>query len=244
MTTIAASWVAENPKKGNLEDLLKAYERFSEPSGIEAMQAILNAVEKLNLPASHPFIEQVYLSAQSAALVNQVSGIMDTFGLDRQARADVPADLFVPDTLIEMNEKIEALLITDRGEIVIELLPQVAPATVSNFIDLVKKKYYNNLAFHRVVSDFVIQGGDPQGTGWGGPGYSIPCEYGTVPFLRGTVGMATAGKDTGGSQFFICHSEQPHLNGRYTVFGKVISGMEVVDQIQIDDKIQQIVLQN
>ncbi len=102
---------------------------------------------------------------------------------------------------------------------------------------VLKKKYYDNIIFHRVVSDFVIQGGDPQGTGWGGPGYNIPCEYSPVPFVRGTVGMATAGKDTGGSQFFICHSEQPHLNGRYTVFGKVKSGMEVVDQIQIGDVI-------
>jgi peptidyl-prolyl cis-trans isomerase B (cyclophilin B) len=244
MTTIAASWIAENPKDGQLNDLISAYSKFSEPDGVEPMQAILSAIEKLNLTESHSFIEQAYLDAQCAALVNQISEIMDKFGMKKKPRPDAPIKLFVPDTLIDRNDEIEVLVKTERGDILIELQPAIAPATVSNFIYLVKKKYYNNIAFHRVVSDFVIQAGDPQGTGWGGPGYSIPCEYGPTPFLRGTVGMATAGKDTGGSQFFICHSEQPHLNGRYTVFGKVISGMEVVDQIQIDDKIQQIIIQN
>jgi len=244
MTTIAASWIAENPKNGQLNDLIAAYNKFSEPDGVEPMQAILDAIEKLNLAESHSFIEQAYLAAKSAALVNQVSEIMDKFGLKKKPRPEAPMELFVPDTLIDISDEIEVLVKTERGDILIELQPEIAPATVSNFIHFVKKKYYDNIAFHRVVSDFVIQGGDPQGTGWGGPGYSIPCEYGPIPFLRGTVGIATAGKDTGGSQFFICHSEQPHLNGRYTVFGKVVSGMEVVDQIQIDDKIQQIIIQN
>ena len=124
-----------------------------------------------------------------------------------------------------------------------ELWPDAAPLTVTNFITLAQKGYYNNLSFHRVVSDFVIQGGDPRGDGWGGPGYRIPCEYNEFPFLRGSVGMATAGKDTGGSQFFICHSEQPHLNGQYTLFGKIVEGMDIVDIIEIDDKITKISIQ-
>ena len=244
MTTIAASWVAENPKSGNLNDLIQAYDKFSEPDGVEPMQAILSAVEALNLSESHSFLEQAYLQVKSAALVNQVSDILDKFGVKKISRPQVQDKLFVPDTLVDANDKIEVMLKTSRGEIIIELFPEIAPATVSNFVYLVKKKYYDNVTFHRVVSDFVVQGGDPQGTGWGGPGYSIPCEYGSLPYLRGTVGMATAGKDTGGSQFFICHSEQPHLNACYTVFGIVKSGMDVVDQIQIDDIINQTVILN
>ena len=244
MTTIAAGWVAENPNSGILNDLIQAYAKFSEPDGVEPMQAILSAVEALNLSESHSFFEEAYLQAKSAALVNQVSDILDKFGVKKISRAQVQDILFVPDTLVEANDKIKVMLKTSRGDIIIELFPEIAPATVSNFVYLVKKKYYDNIMFHRVVSDFVVQGGDPDGTGWGGPGYSIPCEYGSKPYLRGTVGMATAGKDTGGSQFFICHSEQPHLNARYTVFGTVKLGMDVVDQIQIDDLINQTVILN
>jgi len=131
---------------------------------------------------------------------------------------------------------------TEKGDIEIELWPERAPATVANFISLIRQKFYNNLTFHRVVSDFVIQGGDPRGDGWGGPAYHIPCEYNETEFERGTVGMATGGKDTGGSQFFICHSEQPHLNGRYTAFGRVQRGMEIADTIEIDDKILEITI--
>jgi len=155
---------------------------------------------------------------------------------------DLQPKLFVPDVLLIQNNTVEATIETEKGKILIHLLPGVAPLTVSNFIYLAEKGFYNNLTFHRVVSDFVVQAGDPRGDGWGGPNYAIPCEYNQRPFKRGTIGMATAGKDTGSSQFFICHSEQPHLSRRYTVFGEVISGMDVVDKIEIDDKIQQILI--
>jgi peptidyl-prolyl cis-trans isomerase B (cyclophilin B) len=117
------------------------------------------------------------------------------------------------------------------------LYPQKAPATVSNFIELVTAGFYNGIYFHRVVPGFVIQAGDPRGDGWGGPGYSIPCEYNDIFYERGVVGMAHAGKDTGGSQFFITHTPQPHLNGRHTAFGRVVSGLEVIDRIEIYDQI-------
>lgn len=125
---------------------------------------------------------------------------------------------------------------TDKGEIIIRLLTDEAPCTASNFADLVEAGFYDGLTFHRVVPDFVIQGGCPRGDGWGGPGYMIPCEYNRVHYERGYVGMALAGKDTGGSQFFITHSPQPHLDGRYTIFGMVESGMDVVDRIQVGDR--------
>jgi cyclophilin family peptidyl-prolyl cis-trans isomerase len=152
--------------------------------------------------------------------------------------------LFIPDSMIYGPEPISATIQTAKGDIIIALWPDIAPATVSNFVYLSQKGYYKNLTFHRVVSDFVIQGGDPRGDGWGGPGYSIPCEYNEKPFIRGSIGMATSGKDTGGSQFFICHSEQPHLNGRYTNFGIVTKSLEIVDKIVKDDKIINIVITN
>jgi cyclophilin family peptidyl-prolyl cis-trans isomerase/HEAT repeat protein len=121
---------------------------------------------------------------------------------------------------------------TDRGEFVIALDGKLAPNTVAAFLHLIREGFYDDLTFHRVVPDFVIQGGDPRGDGWGGPGYSIRSEWGRQPYERGTVGIAHAGKDSGGSQFFVTLSPQPHLNGRYTVFGRVIEGMATVDRIQ------------
>jgi len=135
-----------------------------------------------------------------------------------------------------------ATLFTTKGQIEMELYFDVAPLTVLNFISLVKSSFYNGLTFHRVVPDFVVQGGDPRGDGSGGPSYYIRCEYSDEPLERGTVGMATSGKDTGGSQFFFTLSPQPHLNARYTAFGKVTSGMDIVDQLQIGDKIDKIII--
>jgi peptidyl-prolyl cis-trans isomerase B (cyclophilin B) len=126
---------------------------------------------------------------------------------------------------------------TDKGTMVIELFINEAPGTVKNFMDLISKEYYNGLTFHRVINDFVIQGGCPKGDGTGGPGYKIKCETEGNPHKhqRGSLSMAHAGKDTGGSQFFICHSPQSHLDGVHTVFGKVVEGLEVVDKIRKDD---------
>ncbi|WP_456441191.1 peptidylprolyl isomerase [Caldithrix abyssi] len=126
---------------------------------------------------------------------------------------------------------------TTKGRFSIRLEADLAPLTVKNFLHLVQKGFYNGLYFHRVVPDFVIQGGDPTGTGWGTSGYLIPSEHSPRLFERGAVGIATAGFDTGSCQFFICHSEQPHLNGNYTRFGKVIKNMNVVDQIEVGDQI-------
>jgi len=133
-----------------------------------------------------------------------------------------------------------AIIHTGRGQIRMELFADDAPLTVDNFISLAKRGYFNGIIFHRVVPNFVVQGGDPTGTGNGGPGWKIRCEINLRPYRRGTVGMALSGKDTGGSQFFITHSPQPHLDGGYTVFGQVISGMEVVDQITRGDVIEKV----
>ena len=126
---------------------------------------------------------------------------------------------------------------TDRGTVRIALDAGHAPRTVENFARLARSGYFDGLAFHRVVPNFVVQDGCPRGDGWGGPGYAIPCEYNALPYEVGTVGMALAGKDTGGSQWFITLSPQPRLEGRYTVFGKVLQGIDVVERIMPGDRI-------
>lgn len=132
--------------------------------------------------------------------------------------------------------KVFVTLATDQGDLTIELLGNRAPRTAANFWRLCAKGYFSGRAFHRVVPNFVVQDGCNRGDGWGGPGFTIRCEYNDLTYERGTVGMALSGKDTGGSQFFICHAPQPHLDGRYTIFGRVTTGMEVVDQIQVGDR--------
>lgn len=142
-----------------------------------------------------------------------------------------------------------AIVETDRGTFVMELYPKVAPKTVENFETLVKKGFYNGLTFHRVVPDFVVQGGDPDGTGMGGPGYTVPAEIDkNEHHLRGSVATARTGgevnpnRESSGSQFYICLKPQPGLDGDYTVFGGVIKGMDVVDQIQKGDHMKKITL--
>ena len=137
----------------------------------------------------------------------------------------------------QLDRPITLKMVTSRGNLELELFRREAPLTVDNLVNLAAKGYFTGLTFHRVVPNFVIQGGDPRGDGEGGPGHQIRCEINTRPYLRGTLGMALSGKDTGGSQFFITHSAQPHLDGGYTVFGQVRSGMEVVDQMTRNDLI-------
>ncbi len=129
-----------------------------------------------------------------------------------------------------------AVITLDKGgEIRIEFYPEDAPKTVENFVTLAKRGFYDGLTFHRIVPGFVAQGGDPRGDGEGGPGYRIPCEIGHAPYTRGSVGMALSGRDTGGSQFYVTLSAQPHLDGRYTRFGEVVEGMDVVDRLDEGD---------
>ncbi|RIV24877.1 peptidylprolyl isomerase [Fibrisoma montanum] len=135
---------------------------------------------------------------------------------------------------------------TDKGTMTIEFFEQDAPKTVDNFVSLAKKGFYNGITFHRVIPNFMIQGGDPTGTGAGGPGYTIPCELeGDNQYHdRGVLSMAHRGRNTGGSQFFICHNRQntQHLDRNHTVFGKVVDGLDVIDQIRQGDKIQEVTI--
>ncbi len=118
------------------------------------------------------------------------------------------------------------------------LLPSEAPVHCVNFAALVTRGFYDGLTWHRVVGNFVIQGGCPRGDGWGRPGYLLPDEIGTRPYVRGTVGMPKSGDDTGGCQIFITHLPTPHLDGRYSVYAQVVAGLDVVDRIRVGDTIK------
>ncbi len=139
-----------------------------------------------------------------------------------------------------------ATIKTAKGDMKVEFYEKDAPNTVKNFITLAEKGFYDGLTFHRVIPDFVIQGGCPTGTGSGGPGYSIKCELdgNNQHHDRGVLSMAHAGKDTGGSQFFICHSRTntAHLDRKHTCFGKVVDGLDVIDQVRQGDVIEKIVI--
>jgi peptidyl-prolyl cis-trans isomerase B (cyclophilin B) len=135
---------------------------------------------------------------------------------------------------------------TDKGDMIAELYDNETPIAVNNFKDLIGKKFYDGLNFHRVIPNFVIQGGCPNGTGSGGPGYNIQCEVNADKQFhdRGVLSMAHAGRNTGGSQFFICHNRQgtQHLDGNHTCFGRVVEGLEIIDSIQQGDKINTITI--
>jgi peptidyl-prolyl cis-trans isomerase B (cyclophilin B) len=144
------------------------------------------------------------------------------------------------------SDMTKAEMITDKGTMLIEFYDEDAPNTVKNFVELSKKGFYDGVIFHRVIPDFMIQGGDPTGTGRGGPGYKIDCELtgGNQYHDRGVLSMAHAGRNTGGSQFFICHSRNntAHLDRNHTCFGRVVEGVDTVDLIRQGDKIQKITI--
>lgn len=146
---------------------------------------------------------------------------------------------------IDPAKKYKATISTARGDIVVEFFADAAPKTVNNFVFLSRQGYYDGVSFHRVISNFVIQGGDPTGTGRGGPGYTFEDETRGNPHKHetGTLSMANAGPGTNGSQFFITHSPQPHLDGKHTVFGKVVEGQDVVNAIRQGDKMDKVTIE-
>ncbi len=147
-----------------------------------------------------------------------------------------------PEMQIDTEKSYGVVIETDKGNIELDLYPQDAPKTVNNFVFLAREGFYDGVLFHRVINNFMIQGGDPTGTGSGGPGYKFEDEIQGNPLKHetGVISMANAGPNTNGSQFFITHAPQPHLNGKHTVFGKVVVGQDVVDSIQEGDKMEQV----
>jgi peptidyl-prolyl cis-trans isomerase B (cyclophilin B) len=142
-----------------------------------------------------------------------------------------------PEMQIDTTRSYTCAIETDRGTIEIKLFAAEAPNTVNNFVFLAREGFYDGVTFHRVIDNFMVQGGDPTGSGSGGPGYRFADEFAGNPHKHetGSLSMANAGPGTNGSQFFICHGPQPHLNGRHTVFGKVTAGQDIVDAIRQGD---------
>jgi cyclophilin family peptidyl-prolyl cis-trans isomerase/HEAT repeat protein len=206
-------------------------------------EAILTAINAIEPQTGRQMLQQALtdpdwaLRLRAATLLRQ-QGVADVEMAIRPAPANLNFDDPRLQAVLTPQYSPHAFIETDKGTIEIELAVLDAPLTVDNFVTLARKGYFSGLAIHRVVPDFVIQDGDPRGDGEGGPGYTIRDELNERPYLRGTVGMALSGKDTGGSQFFITHSPQPHLDARYTVFGNVVNGMEVVDRIVPSDVIR------
>ena len=149
-----------------------------------------------------------------------------------------------PPQTIDQNKKYSAVFNTSRGEITCELFAKDAPNTVNNFVFLARDKFYDGTVFHRVIPDFMIQGGDPTGTGRGGPGYKFADEVKSNPHKHqvGSLSMANAGPNTNGSQFFITHVVTNWLDGKHTVFGKVLSGQDVVNKVQQGDKLTSVTI--
>ncbi|HEX8550791.1 MAG TPA: peptidylprolyl isomerase [Abditibacteriaceae bacterium] len=149
-----------------------------------------------------------------------------------------------PALAIDLNTKYTATFDTTKGQIVVELFASDVPVTVNNFVFLAREGFYNGTKFHRVISDFMIQGGDPTGTGMGGPGYKFADEPSATPRKHkvGSLSMANAGRNTNGSQFFITHVATPHLDGMHTVFGQVLVGQDIVDAIRQGDVINSITI--
>jgi len=148
-----------------------------------------------------------------------------------------------PQMRIETDRTYHAVIKTNKGDIHLDLNPAEAPMTVNNFVTLARDGYYDGVTFHRVVPRFVIQGGDPTGTGSGGPGYKFKDEAVKRPYKAGTVAMANAGPHTNGSQFFICLEDQPGLPPNYTIFGDTVAGMDVVRNIRVGDVMQSVTVE-
>jgi cyclophilin family peptidyl-prolyl cis-trans isomerase len=211
----------------------------------DAALSILDSLAKQKSDAANAAIKQGALNSDDYLVRQRVIALLKENGAGdyssqtgRVRTKNTNADY--QRALSRIGKSVHAVVTTTKGSFTMELLPSEAPLTVDNFVQLAQRGYFKGIVFHRVVPNFVIQAGDPRGDGNGGPGHTIRCEINEVPYERAAVGMALSGKDTGGSQWFVTHSPQPHLDGGYTVFGKVIAGMDVVDAIVRGDVIQSI----
>jgi HEAT repeat protein/cyclophilin family peptidyl-prolyl cis-trans isomerase len=227
--------------------LTEAYKLGQRDVTYVARGAALSAVSAYGAPEALPLLTTALsdrdwaIRVRAAALLKQIDPATDWDQRIRPVPTVHTADYYETRDIVAPAVSTQVYIETDRGLIHIELAVLDAPLAVDNFLSLARKKFFDGLTFHRVVPGFVVQGGDPRSDGEGGPGYTIRDEINQRPYLRGTVGMALDWADTAGSQFFITHSPQPHLDGRYTVIGRVIGGMEIVDQVQPYDVMRRVI---
>jgi HEAT repeat protein/cyclophilin family peptidyl-prolyl cis-trans isomerase len=244
----AADALRELKPPGGAGALAEAYRFGQRDVTYVARAAALGALVAYGATDAVPVLNEALadkdwaVRVRAAALLKGLDPASDADVRIRPAPTSYPADFYRAPRMVTPPVSTQIYLEVDRGLIQIELAVLDAPLTVENFISLARRKFFDGLAFHRVVPNFVIQGGDPRSDGEGGPGYTIRDELNERPYLRGTVGMALDWPDTGGSQFFIAHAPQPQLDGRYTVFGRVIDGMDIVDQIQPWDVIRRVIV--
>ncbi len=242
----AARGIGQTRMPGGAAALRDAYQAWaSDPALHAAREAALTALARYGSAESLDTVKAALadsdwaLRLRAAAIVHDLDPSVDAVHVIRPAHGPSAAPYDSPD-VVDPKVSPHAFIETAKGTIEFEFTVLDAPQTVQNFIALARRGYFNGLQIHRVVPNFVIQDGDPRGDGSGGPGYTIRDELNDRPFVRGTVGMALSGPDTGGSQFFIMHSPAPHLDAKYTVFGKVVNGMEVVDKIAPLDVIERV----
>jgi cyclophilin family peptidyl-prolyl cis-trans isomerase/HEAT repeat protein len=232
----AANALADLKVAAAVQPLAEAYRRAVNDDSYTARAAALGALARLDPAAARPVLMAALTDRDWAVRVRALALLKEQKVTD-QDEAIRPATAGRPVTdpqwqaIVNPRFSPRALIDTDKGTIELELAVVDAPLTVANFIALARKGFFRDNAIHRLVPDFVMQAGDPRGDGEGGPGYTIRDELNELPYLQGTVGMALDWEDTGGSQFFITHSPQPHLDARYTVFGRVVNGMDVVDRL-------------
>jgi peptidylprolyl isomerase len=242
----AAEALAKQGDRDGVPPIMDTLARLRSDSDGEIMQTLVESLGKLKDTRAVPVLETYATDADVTLARSAASALTEITGQPHEAHPGTPRSRLTPD-MIDWAEDAVAkqqqgfppivILHTDRGDLTIACDAEEAPFTVWNFVRLARSHFYNGQLIHRVVPNFVTQGGDPRGDGWGGPGYAIRCEYNPLRYDRGAVGMALAGKDTGGSQFFITHSAQPHLNGRYTLFGHLVKGDDVLETITEGDRI-------
>jgi cyclophilin family peptidyl-prolyl cis-trans isomerase/HEAT repeat protein len=245
-TTAAELFSELPPDEGNARALAEALPQAMKEEMNDAALAILDALAKQKSSFAYDVIKSAlgssdHLVRKRAVAHLKADGVGDfSSRIGTVQTRNTTADY--QRAISRSGKIVRALVSTTKGSFTIGLLPDEAPLNVDNFIRLSKRGFFRGITFHRVVPNFVIQGGDPRGDGNGGPGYQIRCEINEVSYDRGAVGMALSGKDTGGSQWFVTHSPQPHLEGGYTVFGRVSKDMNVVDSITRGDVIRSITI--
>ncbi len=224
------------PDAAVLEAVQRASERFREADDLEGLVTVLGAVRAARDLRLGPVA--LGLALHHALAVREAAHLaLEDLELAPPEGHPAPPPNPITEAELVGTDPILVELATSRGDVVLELRPDWAPTTVARFVGLVRAGFYDGLTFHRVVPAFVAQAGDPRGDGYGGPGWSQRCEDNRVRYERGTVGMALAGRDTGGSQFFITLTPQPHLDGRYTAFARVREGMENAERLTRGDVI-------
>jgi cyclophilin family peptidyl-prolyl cis-trans isomerase/HEAT repeat protein len=238
---LALNWKLKRKIRTDVEKLVNLFQKFDTPAGFDVQLLIVETLDLFKPKIEQNVLNNISQSIKDRKIYSALKHYHNSLDTSLIKFRDVVPDYLNPDSILAQKYS-SALIKTTKGDITIRFFSDLAPLTVMNFTRLASSGFYKNILFHRVVPDFVIQAGDPGGIGLGGPGYSIPSEDNERPFIRGSIGMATAGWDTGGSQFFICHSPQTHLTGGYTLFAEVMEGMSVADQITVGDKIIDIAL--